>query len=120
LAAAEGIPSTRLQPELLGRRYVLIGTSYERFFFIGFRPVGTSWDMALLALGAGLLLVPILVERVGFPPERRAAGVGGAEPAANRRARAVAWQLAAKGSVTAMRRFARPRSGNYCPCPAGV
>ncbi len=49
------------------RDVLLIGTSYERFFFIGFRPVGTSWDVALLALGAGLLLVPILVERRFLP-----------------------------------------------------
>jgi hypothetical protein len=49
------------------RDVLLIGTSYERFFFVGFRPVGTFWDVALLAVGTVVLLVPILVQRRLLP-----------------------------------------------------
>ncbi len=49
------------------RDVLLIGTSYERFFFIAFRPVGTIWDVALLAAGGALLLLPVAVQRRLLP-----------------------------------------------------
>ena len=49
------------------RDVLLIGTSYERFFFVAYRPIGTPWDFGLLAVGAGLLLVPVVVRR-GLAP----------------------------------------------------
>lgn len=49
------------------RDVLLIGTSYERFFFVPFRPIGTVWDVGLLAAGAGLLVVPALVRRRLMP-----------------------------------------------------
>ncbi|MEO6027448.1 MAG: HEAT repeat domain-containing protein, partial [Candidatus Binatia bacterium] len=77
------------------RDVLLIGTSYERFFFVGFRPVGTVWDVGLLAVGAGLLLVPEMVRRRFLPAWLPLAGL----------------LVAGAGTVGSLALFAPMRSG---------
>ncbi len=64
------------------RDVLLIGTSYERFFFVAYRPVGTVWDVGILVVGAALLLVPLLVKNRLLPAWLPLAAAVGAAAAA--------------------------------------
>lgn len=60
---------------------LMVGSPYERFFFIPYRGLGGRWDDAVLLIGVGLALTPVAVQRGWIPrwlPFLGGALVGGA------------------------------------------
>jgi HEAT repeat protein len=56
------------------RDVMMVGSSYELFFYIGHRFLWTQWDMGLLAIAVGLAVVPFALQRKLVAPWMPVAG----------------------------------------------